>query len=79
MERTIELNEEPKMPRMEWYFDEVTERVEVRCPATLEVVSVVMMKRASPASSGFEDVIECPYFKGLPTCRKHCLFGVVKH
>ncbi|MEM4657875.1 MAG: hypothetical protein QXX77_05575 [Candidatus Methanosuratincola sp.] len=79
MLRTMELNDEPKAPGMEWYFDEVTKRVEVRCPATLEVVTVVMMKRASPASSGFEDVIECPYFKGLPTCRKLCLFGVAEH
>ncbi len=61
-------------PRMESYFDEVTETTPLRCPATNEIVRVTLVKGGSPSTRAFEEVIECPYFEEkIPTCNKECV------
>lgn len=61
-------------PKMEYFFDEITEAREVICPFTNETVRIVCEKRACLGGSGYHDVISCPYFKGaLPRCGKGCL------
>jgi predicted nucleotide-binding protein (sugar kinase/HSP70/actin superfamily) len=60
-------------PRMEYYFDEITEQMAFKCPVTGKEVNVEVVKRAHIGPTPFVDVVYCSIFKGYPNCKKACL------
>ena len=46
-------------PHMEYFFDEITEELTIRCPNTNNVVYVEAIRRAYSEHSPFVDVVYC--------------------
>ena len=60
-------------PRMEWYFDEISERHPFICPVTGKKVWVEFIRKAGIGETPFKDVSYCSIFEGSPTCSKACI------
>ncbi len=48
--------------RMEWYFDEITEKESIRCPVTGRKATVEVVRKASTGDTLFVDVAYCSIF-----------------
>lgn len=68
-------------PRMEYFFDEITEKVTVRCPITMRIADVEGTRSASRQDSPFVDIVYCSIFGCAPSCDKKCLTRInnMKH
>ena len=47
------------MPHMEYFFDEITEMLTIRCPIIEDIVSVEAVRRAHRRHSPFVDIVYC--------------------
>src|SRR3990172_1519100 len=67
--------------RMEWYFDEITDRKYIRCPSTGRKATIEVIRSASRDHSPFVDIAYCSIFGCAPTCKKQCLkrINYMKH
>jgi len=46
-------------PHMEYFFDEITERLMIRCPITNNLVYVEALRRAHNEHTPFVDIVKC--------------------
>lgn len=63
-------------PHMEFFFDEITENVTVRCPITMRNANVEATRSAFRHDSPFVDVTYCSIFGCAPSCDKKCLIRI---
>lgn len=63
-------------PHMEYFFDEITESVTVRCPITMRNANVEATRSAFRRASPFVDVTYCSIFGCAPSCDKKCLVRI---
>ena len=63
-------------PHMEYFFDEITENVIVRCPITMRNAKVEATRSAFRQASPFVDVTYCSIFGCAPSCDKKCLVRI---
>lgn len=47
------------IPHMEYFFDEITEKLTIRCPNSNKLVNVEAVRRSHSEHSPFVDVIYC--------------------
>ena len=68
-------------PHMEYFFDEITENVIVRCPITMRNANLEAVRSALRQNSPFVDVSYCSIFGCTPSCEKKCLVAInqMKH
>lgn len=68
-------------PHMEFFFDEITENVKVRCPVTMRNANVEAVRSSIRQGSPYVDVIYCSIFGCTPSCEKKCLVRInqMKH
>ncbi|HXG30219.1 MAG TPA: hypothetical protein VNK81_01115 [Thermodesulfobacteriota bacterium] len=79
IEETVERNTNKRFsPRMEWYFDEISEVHSFICPVTGKKVTAEFIRRAGTDETPFVDVVYCSIFRGAPTCKKKCL-SLINH
>lgn len=46
-------------PHMEYFFDEITEKLAIRCPNSNNLVNVEAVRRSHSEHSPFVDIISC--------------------
>jgi hypothetical protein len=47
------------VPHMEYFFDEITEKLTIRCPNSDDLVNVEAVRRSHSEHSPFVDVVYC--------------------
>lgn len=65
-------------PRMEWFFDEISEEHSFICPVTGKRVNAEFIRRAGMGDTPVVDVTYCSIFGGAPKCKKKCL-SLINH
>jgi len=63
----------PFAPHMEFFFDEITENVKVRCPITMRNANLEAVRSSLGQDSPYIDVAYCSIFGCTPSCEKKCL------
>jgi hypothetical protein len=59
MTRLIIAKKSCNIPHMEYFFDEITEKLTIRCPSTKNLVYVEAVRRAHSEHTPFVDIVYC--------------------